>query len=32
MNVTRVYTGADGVTHFEDFEIPLVDRGDIGIS
>jgi hypothetical protein len=30
MNVTRIYTGADGITHFEDFEIPLIDRGDIG--
>ena len=30
MKATRIYTGSDGVTHFEDIEIPLSDRGDIG--
>lgn len=30
MKITRIYTGADGVTHFEDLEIPLVEQGDIG--
>jgi hypothetical protein len=30
MKVTRIYTGTDGVTHFEDVEIPLSDKGDIG--
>jgi len=30
MKVTRIYTGEDGESHFEDVEIPLVDRGGIG--
>ena len=30
MTITRIYTGADGVTHFDDFEIPLVEQGQIG--
>jgi hypothetical protein len=30
MKITRIYTGTDGVTHFEDIEIPLSDQGDIG--
>jgi len=27
MKVTRIYTGADGESHFEDVEIPLEDAG-----
>ncbi|MDP9317105.1 MAG: hypothetical protein M3R24_40670 [Chloroflexota bacterium] len=30
MRVTRLYTGADGEAHFEDFDIPLTDAGSIG--
>jgi len=30
MNVTRLYTGADGQSHFEDTEVELQDRGDVG--
>ncbi len=30
MHVTRVYTGDDGESHFEDLEIPLEDLGAIG--
>ena len=30
MRVTRIYTGADGETHFEDVEVPLRDAGRIG--
>jgi hypothetical protein len=30
VRITRIYTGADAVTHFEDFEIPLADAGTIG--
>jgi hypothetical protein len=30
MKVTRVYTGADGKSHFEDVEIPLKDGGKAG--
>jgi hypothetical protein len=30
MKVTRIYTGDDGESHFEDVEIPLEDRGVIG--
>ena len=30
MKVTRLYTGEDGESHFEDIEIPLKDAGDIG--
>ncbi len=30
MKVTRIYTGKDGESHFEDLEIPLQDAGDIG--
>jgi hypothetical protein len=30
MKATRIFTGADGVTHFEDFDIPLGDGGAIG--
>jgi hypothetical protein len=27
MKITRVYTGDDGESHFEDIELPMVDRG-----
>lgn len=30
MNITRLYTGPDNESHFEDIEIPLKDAGDIG--
>ena len=30
MRATRIYTGDDGESHFEDFDIPLNDAGDIG--
>ena len=30
MHVTRVFTGADGDTHFGDIEVPLTDAGTIG--
>ena len=30
MHVTRIYTGEDGESHFEDVEIPLKDLGAIG--
>ena len=30
MKVTRIYTGDDGESRFEDFDIPLRDAGDIG--
>lgn len=30
MKVTRLYTGGDGESHFEDIDIPLEDAGDIG--
>ena len=30
MQVTRVYTGEDGESHFEDVEIDLEDRGPMG--
>lgn len=30
MKVTRLYTGDDGESHFEDIEIPLEDAGEIG--
>ncbi len=28
--ITRIYTGDDGESHFEDVEVSLVDRGGIG--
>ena len=28
--VTRLYTGEDGESHFEDVDVPLIDRGGIG--
>lgn len=30
MRITRIFTGSDGVTHFENIEIPLEDAGGIG--
>ena len=30
MHVTRIFTGADGESHFEDLDIPLKDLGSIG--
>ncbi len=30
MKITRLYTGGDGESHFEDIEIALEDAGDIG--
>ena len=30
MRITRIYTGDDGESHFEDRDIPLTDRGPIG--
>ena len=30
MKVTRIYTGEDNESHFEDLEIPLKDLGSIG--
>lgn len=30
MQITRLYTGDDGQSHFEDIEVDLIDRGDIG--
>ena len=30
MKITRIYTGEDEQSHFEEIEIPLIDQGDIG--
>lgn len=30
IRVTRLYTGPDGESHFEDLDIPLTDHGSIG--
>jgi len=30
LRVTRLYTGGDGESHFEDVDVPLRDRGVIG--
>jgi len=30
MKVTRIFTGDDQESHFEDIEIPLTDKGEIG--
>lgn len=30
MQITRIYTGLDGESHFEDRDIPLKDGGPIG--
>ena len=31
MKITRLYTGKDGESHFEDIDVPLKDAGDIGM-
>ena len=31
MNVTRIYTGTDGQSHFEDIVVELNDLGPIGL-
>lgn len=31
MKITRLYTGTDNASHFEDIDIPLEDQGDIGM-
>lgn len=30
MKITRIYTGDDGESHFEDVDVPLEDRGELG--
>ncbi|MCH2171445.1 hypothetical protein MK489_11725 [Myxococcota bacterium] len=30
MHVTRLFTGDDGESHFEDIDVPLEELGDIG--
>lgn len=30
MKATRIYTGTDGLTHFDEVEVPLTDGGPIG--
>jgi hypothetical protein len=30
MKIVRVYTGADGESHFEDVDVPLTKRGAMG--
>ncbi len=30
VKLLRIYTGADGESHFEDVDVPLVDRGGMG--
>ena len=30
MKITRIYTGSDGESYFEDIHVPLHDAGDIG--
>ena len=30
MRITRLYTGDDGESHFEEIDIPLTDSGEIG--
>jgi hypothetical protein len=30
MKIIRLYTGADGESHFEDIDVPLEDGGEIG--
>jgi len=27
MRITRIYTGDDGESHFEDIDVPMIDRG-----
>lgn len=30
MKITRLYTGSDNESHFEDIDIPLADQGPVG--
>lgn len=30
MHITRIYSGGDGVSHFDDLDYPLADKGEIG--
>jgi hypothetical protein len=30
MRITRIYTGSDGESHFEDVDLDLIDRGRVG--
>ncbi|WP_229684372.1 hypothetical protein [Flavobacterium limi] len=30
IQITRVYSDENGESHFEDFEVPLKNNGDIG--
>ncbi|WP_035694390.1 cupin domain-containing protein [Flavobacterium soli] len=30
IQITRIYSDANGDSHFENFEVPLKDKGDIG--
>ncbi|WP_281233207.1 hypothetical protein [Flavobacterium gelatinilyticum] len=30
ITITRIYSDANGESHFEDFEVPLKNNGDIG--
>lgn len=30
MRITRIYTGSDGESHFEDVDLDLADRGRVG--
>ena len=30
MKATRIHAGSDGITRFEDFEVPLEDAGSVG--
>lgn len=30
MHITRLYADADGVTHFDELDVPLADAGQIG--
>ncbi len=31
MRITRIYATPDGVSHFEDRDVPLADAGEIGL-
>lgn len=31
MKITRLYTGKDNMSHFEEIDIPLEDKGNIGM-
>ena len=30
MRITRLYTGSDGESHFEEVDLPLMSAGEIG--